>query len=114
MNEVKVAAQCSKYDIFLDLFYILHYPCKARQRSLESATAVPARPGPPGRPGRPAPAPAEGAAGPGSGSASPDAAGAQRIVTVTTWPISRLNNSTGSNYYALFCNNTWTHFFSSL
>jgi hypothetical protein len=60
-----------------NLYDVLLYSWKARQRSLESATAARARPGPPGPPGRPVPAPAAGAAGPGSGSASPDAAGAQ-------------------------------------
>jgi hypothetical protein len=83
------------------------YSCKARQKSLESATAAPARPGPPGPPGRPAPAPAEGAAGPGSGSASPDAAGAQHIITDAGWLIFHLNNSIVS----IFCNQTWTCFF---
>jgi hypothetical protein len=87
------------------------YSCKARQKSLESATAARARPGPPGRPGRPAPAPAAGAAGPGSGSASPDAAGEQRIVTVAGWLISRLNKSIGSIFYAIFCNKTGHIFF---
>jgi hypothetical protein len=78
---------------------------------MENATAAPARPGPPGPPGRPAPAPAAVAVGPGSGSASPDAAGEQRIVTVTSWLIFRLNNSIETNFLKRYFATTLGHIF---